>query len=121
MAQSASSKNDVPLESSIPESGASLQSVLCTEELKRRPSRPPDYVSNSASLSWGFKAILSARNKQKLGVSSVLQLNLQSLRNAQERASAAVADAISRGHTTVTARFERSDHTCAEVSSVPLR
>ena len=50
MAQSASSKNDVPLESSIPEGRASLQSVLCTEELKRRPSRPPDYEKENAAL-----------------------------------------------------------------------
>lgn len=50
MAQSANSENDVPLESSIPEGGASLQSVLCTEELKRRPSRPPDYEKENAAL-----------------------------------------------------------------------
>lgn len=43
-------KNDAPLGSSIPEGGASLQSVLCTEELKRRPSRPPDYEKENAAL-----------------------------------------------------------------------
>ena len=33
--------HDVPLDSSVPT--ASLESILCTEELQRRPSRPPDY------------------------------------------------------------------------------
>ena len=40
MANSAKS-HDVPLDSSVPT--ASLESILCTEELQRRPSRPPDY------------------------------------------------------------------------------
>jgi PAS domain S-box-containing protein len=40
MANFAKSHN-VPLESSVPT--ASLESILCTEELQRRPSRPPDY------------------------------------------------------------------------------
>ena len=33
--------HDVPLDSPTPT--ASLESILCTEELQRRPSRPPDY------------------------------------------------------------------------------
>ena len=37
------SENDIPPENSIPEGRASLESILCTEELQRRPSRPPDY------------------------------------------------------------------------------
>jgi PAS domain S-box-containing protein len=45
---SAKSKNDVPLETSIP--GASLKSILCTEELPRRPSRPPDYENENRAL-----------------------------------------------------------------------
>jgi signal transduction histidine kinase len=44
----AKSKNDVPLETSIP--GASLESILCTEELQRRPSRPPDYGNENRAL-----------------------------------------------------------------------
>jgi PAS domain S-box-containing protein len=42
-AKTQSVQNDVPLEASIPAAGASLESILCTEELHRRPSRPPDY------------------------------------------------------------------------------
>jgi PAS domain S-box-containing protein len=45
---SAKSKNDVPLETSIP--GASLKSILCTEELQRRPPRPPDYANENGAL-----------------------------------------------------------------------
>jgi PAS domain S-box-containing protein len=38
----------VPLASSVPT--ASLESILCTEELRRRPSRPPDYEKENQAL-----------------------------------------------------------------------
>jgi hypothetical protein len=38
------------LEDSIPEAGASLESILCIEELQRRPSRPPDYENERRAL-----------------------------------------------------------------------
>jgi len=41
-------KNEVPLESSIP--AAPLESILCTEELHRRPARLPDYEKENAAL-----------------------------------------------------------------------
>jgi hypothetical protein len=47
---SAKSKNDVPLASSVPEGAASLDSILCTEELQQRPSRPPDHEKENAAL-----------------------------------------------------------------------
>jgi PAS domain S-box-containing protein len=47
MASSAKS-HDVPLDSSVPT--ASLESILCTEELHRRPSRPPDYEKENRAL-----------------------------------------------------------------------
>ena len=47
MANSAKS-HDVPLDSSVPT--ASLESILCTEELQRRPSRPPDYEKENQAL-----------------------------------------------------------------------
>ena len=40
--------HDVPLDSSTPT--ASLESILCTEELQRRPSRPPDYEKENQAL-----------------------------------------------------------------------
>ena len=40
--------HDVPLDSSVPT--ASLESILCTEELQRRPSRPPDYEKENQGL-----------------------------------------------------------------------
>jgi hypothetical protein len=43
-------KNDLPLEGSIPEGLASLESILCTEDLQRRPSRPPDYEKENRAL-----------------------------------------------------------------------
>src|SRR3954462_5756639 len=47
---SSSSTEDVPLRGSIPQSTASLDSILCTEELHRRPSRPPDYEKENRAL-----------------------------------------------------------------------
>ena len=40
--------HDVPLDNSTPT--ASLESILCTEELQRRPSRPPDYEKENQAL-----------------------------------------------------------------------
>ena len=48
MTQSPISENSAPLDCSIPE--ASLESILCTEELQRRPSRTPDYEKENRAL-----------------------------------------------------------------------
>ncbi len=40
--------HDVPLDNSVPT--ASLESILCTEELQLRPSRPPDYEKENQAL-----------------------------------------------------------------------
>src|SRR5260370_40190193 len=50
MSETAQSKSDVQLETSIPPGGASLESILCTEELQRRRSRPPDYEKENRAL-----------------------------------------------------------------------
>ena len=50
MAQPVQSKNALPLASSIPEGAAPLESILCTEELQQRPSRPPDHAKENAAL-----------------------------------------------------------------------
>src|SRR5262249_47684158 len=46
----ASMRSEVPVGSSIPVGTASLESILCTEELCRRPSRPPDYENENRAL-----------------------------------------------------------------------
>ena len=43
-------ENAVPLEASIPDAAVPLESILCTEELYRRPSRPPDYEKENRAL-----------------------------------------------------------------------
>lgn len=43
-------KNDLPIEACIPTPGVSLASILCTEELARRASRPPDYEKENRAL-----------------------------------------------------------------------
>ena len=50
MSSASISHANVPSEKSIPEGGASLESILCTEELQRRPSRPPDYEKENRAL-----------------------------------------------------------------------
>src|SRR5579863_6001105 len=44
------SRNDSPLEVSIPTGTAPLEAILCTEELQRRPWRPPDYEKENRAL-----------------------------------------------------------------------
>ena len=50
MTEPVASNNDVPLEASIPDGAVSLESILCTEELRRRPSRLPDYEKENRAL-----------------------------------------------------------------------
>jgi hypothetical protein len=50
MSESCKSTTDIAFEDSIPEAGASLESILCTEELQRRPSRPPDHEKENRAL-----------------------------------------------------------------------
>jgi PAS domain S-box-containing protein len=44
------SLNGDTVETSIPDGAISLESILCTEELHRRPSRPPDYEKEGHAL-----------------------------------------------------------------------
>src|SRR5467141_200825 len=48
--ESAESNAAMPLETSIPADALPLEAILCTEELRRRPSRPPDYEKENRSL-----------------------------------------------------------------------
>jgi C4-dicarboxylate-specific signal transduction histidine kinase len=50
MTASSKSRNDSPLEASIPAGAAPLESILCTNELRRRPSRPPNYEEENRAL-----------------------------------------------------------------------
>lgn len=50
MTEACASTSAIQFEASIPEAGASLESILCTEELQHRPSRPPDYEKENRAL-----------------------------------------------------------------------
>lgn len=50
MAEPDKSRNDVPFETSIPTGEVPLESILCTEELRRRPWRAPDYQKENRAL-----------------------------------------------------------------------
>jgi hypothetical protein len=48
--ESAEPQNDFSPEASIPESTAPLESIIRTEELHRRPGRPPDFETENRAL-----------------------------------------------------------------------
>jgi PAS domain S-box-containing protein len=50
MSEPCKSTTNIAFEDSIPEAGASLESILCTEELQRRLSRLPDYEKENRAL-----------------------------------------------------------------------
>ena len=50
MSEYSAAKREISLETSIPQAGASLESILCTEELQRRVSRPPNYERENRAL-----------------------------------------------------------------------
>src|SRR5579864_6174369 len=50
MSEPTTLQNDVSPQASVPEGGASLESILCTEELQRRPSRLHDYEKENRAL-----------------------------------------------------------------------
>ena len=50
MAESPEARSDVPLKTSILVGAAPLESILCTEELDRRPSRPPNHEKENRAL-----------------------------------------------------------------------
>jgi len=50
VSDSAKSENYFPVEASIPDCTVSLDSILCTEELRRRQSRLPDYKKENDAL-----------------------------------------------------------------------
>jgi PAS domain S-box-containing protein len=50
MSESSAAKREISLETSIPQAGASLEAIICTEELQRRVSRPPDYEKENRAL-----------------------------------------------------------------------
>jgi len=55
--ESAESNNAVPFETSIPADALPLEAILCTEELRRRPSRPPDYEKENRALATLARAL----------------------------------------------------------------
>jgi GAF domain-containing protein len=52
----------LPVEASIPDSTVSLESILCTEELRRRPSRLPDYEKENRALVALLGALLDSHS-----------------------------------------------------------
>jgi len=55
-------QNDFPVEASIPDGGVTLDSILCTEELRRRPRRPPDYEKENRALAALASALVDSQS-----------------------------------------------------------
>jgi PAS domain S-box-containing protein len=62
MSSTSTSRTNIPLEDSIAEAGASLESILCTAELQRRASRPPDYEKEHRALVALMSALADSPN-----------------------------------------------------------
>ena len=62
MSDSAKSENYFPVEASIPDCTVSLESILCTEELRRRQSRLPDYKKENDALVTLLSALLDPQS-----------------------------------------------------------
>jgi signal transduction histidine kinase len=56
----ANSQDDAPLETSIPVAAVPLQSIVRTEELLNRPSRPPDHKSENSALTALVSALVDS-------------------------------------------------------------
>ena len=50
MTESGRSRNDIPFDVSTPIGAVPLESILCTEELRNRPSRLPEYENENRAL-----------------------------------------------------------------------
>ena len=62
MAESAKSQNDFPVETSPPDRRVSLESILCTEELRHRMQRLPDYEKENHALVTLADALVDSRH-----------------------------------------------------------
>jgi PAS domain S-box-containing protein len=60
VSDSAKSENYFPVEASIPDCTVSLESILCTEELRHRQSRLPDYKKENDALVTLLSALLES-------------------------------------------------------------
>ena len=77
MTEGTKSQKDLPLEDSIPEGAVSLESILCTEELLRRPWRPPDYEKENRALVALAAALVDSK-------SNILQTLAETIRDVTQ-------------------------------------
>jgi hypothetical protein len=74
--ESAEPRHAVPFESSIP--GAPLAAILLTEELRRRPSRPPEFEKENSALAALVSALADSPR-------TILQTLADKVESADER------------------------------------
>jgi PAS domain S-box-containing protein len=85
MDKSAERRIDIPIEGSTPAGVADLESILRTEELRRRPSRPPDDIKFPMSKReeaeaeiWELERVLKAKTRRR-GEAKVVGIVMWSL------------------------------------------
>jgi len=91
--ESAKSQNNVPLETSIATCEASLQSILCTEELYRGPSRTPDHEKGNRALVALIGAIASDELKFQVAKREKAEAAVRELANVLEARIRRLVDA----------------------------
>jgi hypothetical protein len=84
MSDSVESENDFSLEDSIRECGISLEAILCTDELNRRPSRPPDCERENRALTKLVSALADSP-------STILQILAETILDVTECDSAGLS------------------------------
>ena len=72
MSRSAQPQGDFAIKDSLPEGAASLESILCTEELRCRPRRPADYEKEN-------RALVALAKAQVDWKSDILQLLVETI------------------------------------------
>ena len=84
MSDSVESEDDFSLKDSIRECGISLEAILCTDELNRRPSRPPDCEKENRALTKLVSALADSP-------STILQILAETILDVTECDSAGLS------------------------------
>jgi PAS domain-containing protein len=82
--ESTKSNNDFPLEASMSDGGVPLESILCTEDLRRRAWRPPDYKKEN-------RALVTLANSLADSKFNILQKLAETILEATESDSAGIS------------------------------
>jgi formate hydrogenlyase transcriptional activator len=92
MTESVSSEKTWLLEDALPDGGVSLEAILCTDELHRRPSRPPDHERENRALAKLVSALADSPG-------TILQTLAETILDIAQCDSAGLSLLTTDGHT----------------------